>query len=594
MSNKEKIDIVKEKINLLDVSDASKGDIHAQFKKLTKIIDQLEFQVERTKTDKTISRNILDTTIEELTISNEKLIDQNHIIEQQIKFREVLLANVNHELRTPLNAIIGIGYLLKKTELNQQQIEYTDIIKRSADNLLIIINDFLTLSSINAGQLEFKEEVISIKQMLKDFSSIYKSTIDEKGIEFRISADVNLPHHFYGDMTRLNQIIQNVLNNAIKFTTEGSVSLFVKVLEKVDDICQLEFVIEDTGIGIPKHRQNEIFESFVQVKETKKDFMGTGLGLNIVKKLVQMMKGSIKLESEPNKGSKFSISLPLRIAESNAVINAATLDNEDDFEIPNAWKDLSFLMVEDNMANIIYAKELFKKWELNLTIAEDYTSGLDLATNQFFDIVLSDLKLPDGNGIELLKNLRSDTNAKCHNSIMFMVTASILDSDKEKAKSLNISGYIEKPFVPEKLLESISAVLADKEKLKPNHIIKKQNLKRLAEEHLNLIFNNDEKVKNEVLVIFKNQIIEESSKIEKGLSEKEYSKIGDAAHKLKSTARMIGINEFYVLLNEIEDATNNKVPFAELGGLITKLFDFKNNVLQELSPLFETATNQAA
>jgi len=596
MIEKKKIDKIKENIVQLNLSETDKKLVLDGFSKLEKMITSLDYQIQRINIDKNIARNILNSTIDELTQSNTKLTEQNEIIAQQMKFKEVLLANVNHELRTPLNAIIGMGSLLSQTPLTPKQNGYIHIVKRSADNLMTIINDFLTLSSINAGQLELKEELFSIQEYFKELVSINSLKVNDKNIDFKANLDVSIPEYVLGDATRINQVVQNLINNAIKFTHEGQVAIFANLLAEKDQVALVEIIVEDTGIGIPLDRQEEIFESFVQVKETKKDYMGTGLGLNIVKTLVELMKGKVKLESMEGKGSKFIIHLPLRLADEQHKPSSQLIGNEAEFDIPDNWQKKKYLMIEDNPANIIYARELFINWALPLEIATTYQEGLKMATAEYFDVVFSDLKLPDGNGIELLKNLRDNPAAKSGKSIMFMVTASILESDKVNAEKMNIAGYIEKPFVPASLLNNLYKVLERQEETLidiPKCNILNYNYKNIVEAKLQDLFSNKTNIKDEILGIFRHQITVDIKSIEQGIKEKNHLLLSDVAHKLKSTANMVGIEKLYLLLNELEMMGINEIAFSEIQDKYNEITTLITQVKVDLAPLFSQLPQQA-
>ncbi len=433
---------------------------------LEKDLAKANFKAQRLKVDKGIVTNILQKNLTELE-------QKNKIIAEQIEFREQLLANVNHELRTPLNAIIGMGKLLQKTILTDTQKEYTGLIERSAENLLIIINDFLTLSTLKAKKLQLSSKVFSIQDIFNDLYNVFSIKTQSKNIELRISTAINLPNQLIGDPTRLHQIIQNLLHNAIKFTEEGFVSIQALLKKSEEDIQEIEFVIEDSGIGIPKEKQDAIFQPFTQAHtNAKRDYMGTGLGLNIVKNLVDLMQGSIHLKSEEKLGTKIVLNIPFqKVLESSPQLNhneKASIEL-----VPEQWQKLNFLMIEDNPANILYAKELFKSWHLKLSICETYMKGLQVAMQDRFDLIFCDLKLPDGNGINLIKEVRNTPDTPNQNTNFIILTASILQADKDQAQALNVL-YLEKPYVPDTLFKVMASILAKIEPNKNNVIVPTQ------------------------------------------------------------------------------------------------------------------------
>lgn len=540
----------------------------------------MTFKLKRAEVDKGIVTNILKGNVEELELKNK-------IIEEQIAFKEKLLANVNHELRTPLNAIIGMSSLLRDTELNSDQKEFIEVIKRSGDNLFTIINDFLTMSSMNEGKLRLKIRPFSLSELLSDLSMIFKKETASKGIDFMVAVDVGTPDALLGDDTRIYQILQNLLTNSIKFTTKGVVQVIVKEVEDFGELKILEFVVSDTGIGIPLEKQATIFDSFTQAHTAgNRDYMGTGLGLNIVRTLTHIMEGEVSMESEENKGTKISIRLPLKIA-SNQVKEEIVKDEE--INIPPSWRTKKFLMIEDNKANIIYARELFKKWDLDIVFKETYFEGLEAANENFYDLILSDLKLPDGNGIELLKSIRSNSESACHESKLAVITASISYSDKERAAELDISSYIEKPFIPVKLLTELHTILEGSRPLKNRIILDNQEIENQTEDisvskilkQLRSI-TSDEKVQLEFVDIFLEQLTEDLAQLESVVKEGNYLQIYKCAHKLKSTVKIFKLEEMSNEISAIEQISSSTKDMEQ----INKLYiSFNNNAQINLPKL---------
>jgi len=488
----------------LQIDKANKDVLIEQFGGIIKEFEKKEFKLKRTIVDKDIITNILNENIKTLEAKTK-------IIEEQIAFKEKLLANVNHELRTPLNAIIGMSSLLETTSLSQDQKKYTNIIKRSGTNLITIINDFLTLTSIKQGEFKLNLRPFYIHDLLNDFDTTFSSRIKYKGIEFRISVDYKIPKILVGDETRIYQVLQNLLTNAIKFTQKGKVELNIFVKEDLEEKKLIAFSIKDTGIGIPKEKQESIFDSFTQAHTAgNRDYMGTGLGLNIVKTLTNKMKGEISLKSEENVGTEICVFLPLEVGkEETQMLNASNSI----INIPDVWKRKKFLMIEDNRANIFYSKQLFDKWALNITFKETYKEGLKEATENYYDLILSDLKLPDGNGIDLLTKIVSNNNSACNNSIFSVITASISEADKERASAIGIKAYIEKPFNPETLFKELQNLLGNNKVIVKDKVIIGDNENDLSQDcsiekikkQLNSI-SSELKVQLEFINIFTNQL----------------------------------------------------------------------------------------
>ena len=310
-----------------------------QLAKLKKEFIKNEFKVKRTIQDKQITKQILEHTITELKIQSENLKHQKALTEEQTAFKEQLFANVSHELRTPLHGILGMSHLLENSTLDKEQRGYTEIIRSSADNLLIIINDLLNLSKINAGKTLLLNEPFSFENLLTDLNGVLTFKAKGKGLNLVITNPPNMTKFLMGDRTRLYQILINLLNNAIKFTEKGYIALNVYVLRKNESTIDCQFEIKDTGIGIKTGQLNSVFDSFTQLLDSKKEnsLEGVGLGLNIVKKLVQLMNGKIKVKSKVGQGTTFSLNLSFDIPAASAIKNLTL--HKSAIVIPTAWQD---------------------------------------------------------------------------------------------------------------------------------------------------------------------------------------------------------------------------------------------------------------
>lgn len=523
-------EILFKKIASLSISDEDKESILKDFKSLQRSLAKADFKLKRTVVDKDIVANVLKQNVDTLQQKNE-------IIKEQVAFKEQILANVNHELRTPLNAIIGMCGLLQNTTLDNKQKEYTDLIKRSSNSLFIIINDFLTVSSMKAGKFELRKKPFTLHEVSSDLYNIFSIQTDQLGIDLIIDGAGISNETFLGDATRIHQIFQNLLNNAIKFTKEGYVKMSFRLKEDLGKNKLIEFIVEDTGIGIPADKQADIFDSFTQA-HTARDggYAGTGLGLNIVRYLIHEMDGSISLESEENVGSKFIIEIPFEHIECNPSKKKDKLEEQ---IIPDHWKEFNILMIEDNKANIFYAKELFRRWGLNLAVSESYKAGLNKAIGQEYDLILCDLNFPDGYGLDLIKEIRTNQAAKSNKSKIAVITASILKSDKDKAAKLDIYGYVEKPFSPAKLLAELHKIfdsqkenidLATDKKDRPTGVYFKEKLNKIS---------SDPKVHLEFLNIFLSQFKQDFGSLGEAVLKREYEEIYSIAHKMKSSIKFV-------------------------------------------------------
>lgn len=520
---------------------------------LQSTITELEFKLGRTLQDKDIMKSILNQTIKELEEKKVELEEKKSLVENQSKIKELLFANVNHELRTPLNAIIGMSHMLGKTSLSESQGDYVRIINQAAENLLVIINDFLTLSKLNAGELKIKNELFSMKQLFNDLNSLFSYKANEKKLNLKFNMAYDLPESLIGDKLRINQILVNLISNAIKFTHAGFISVTASLKQNMGELKLIEIEVTDTGIGIPKTRLQSIFDSFVQAHETSEELNvdGTGLGLNIVKNLIAAMHGNIEVESEVDQGTTFKVELPLKVEEREITFQ---VDEEIEILIPERWKEKNILLIEDNPANIIYATELFRVWGLEMDIRKTIRESKEALWNTKYDLVLSDVRMPDGNGLELIQELRATPAAMSSTSPVLVLTASISEAEKEWSNNIAIAAYIEKPFKPELLYKHMYLILGGELPLTrkiTSGVVKE------ARNTLSKVFSNNEKAVKQMMQVCYEQLVE-AEQLQQLISDGQYQEIEDFSHKLKSTLKIINSEKMLDSIDRIESAAGNR------------------------------------
>ena len=362
------------------------------------------------------------------------------------------LANMSHEIRTPMNAIKGMTDILIRRNPKDDQKEYLESIKQSSDSLLVIINDILDISKIEAGKIELEEEPFSIQELVDNVHTIMQFKAEEKGLVLKM----DIPSeslYVKGDATRLRQILINILGNAIKFTEKGLVTTALKA-DKEGDKLQLHFTISDTGIGIDKDRMDKIFKSFEQAySDTSRKFGGTGLGLSISKMLVELQQGKIWVESEKGKGSQFHFTIAYQIAKP---IHVGDKTDDPDRNIADELKGIRILLVEDNPFNVVVAQEELEDAIENVTV-EVAVNGLiavEKLKSQAFDIILMDVQMPTMNGYEATKAIRAFDNEKAGTPIIAM-TANVLKDEVDLCYQAGMNDFIGKPFDTKELIQKI-------------------------------------------------------------------------------------------------------------------------------------------
>ena len=378
-------------------------------------------------------------------------------LEDSMKVKEQFLANMSHEIRTPMNAIVGFTNLILKTELTKEQKQYIDAVKTSGENLLVIINDILDFSKIQSGKFAFEQIEISLQPLISSVSELMVQKLEEKNLKMSIKIDERIPELVLGDPIRLNQILLNLVGNAIKFTERGEIKIEVDLISEVDDILDIQFSVIDSGIGIPADKQTSIFKGFTQASnETTRKYGGTGLGLTIVKQLVEMQGGSVSVQSELGIGSVFTFNLKFK--KSLASNPQKDVNREDEVQ-DNTFSGLKILLVEDNLLNQILAKKVLTDWQWNVEVAENGLIALEKINANNYDIVLMDIQMPELDGYETTRAIRKLENNDGSNVPIIAMTAHAMTGEAEKCFNAGMNDYISKPFDTKILYAKIISVL---------------------------------------------------------------------------------------------------------------------------------------
>ncbi|MCD4773660.1 MAG: response regulator [Bacteroidales bacterium] len=391
-----------------------------------------KFEVEQTKIK-------LEKTITELNKAKQ-------ISEEATLAKSSFLANMSHEIRTPLNGIIGMADLaLMDKDNTEGQTERLNDIKQSGESLLDIINEILDISKIEADKLVLEEVEFSISKLLNKIEKLLSVKTLQKELDFQINISSDLPDILLGDPLRIRQILINLAGNAIKFTNKGSVTINVKLLEKKNDNLKIEFSVEDTGIGISKEKIDSLFDSYSQAeKSTSRTHGGTGLGLMISKKLVEMMNGKVEVESEESKGSKFYFIIELKQGKTPKTTDKTSIKKTEKNKIPS--KQLSILVAEDQLINRKIIFQLLKIAGHNVTIAENGKIALEKAKSEKFDIIFMDIQMPEMDGLEATKMIRKYEKKNNNHTPIAAMTAHAMKGDKEICLAAGMNYYLTKPI----------------------------------------------------------------------------------------------------------------------------------------------------
>ncbi|MBW6500230.1 MAG: PAS domain S-box protein [Bacteroidales bacterium] len=372
--------------------------------------------------------------------------------EEAAQSKQQFMSTMSHEIRTPLNEVIGITNLLLQGSPREDQMDYIKTLRFSGNHLLTLVNDVLDYNKIESGKIVFEQIPFSLTDFINDIMRSYSFRSRAKNLGFDLIKANDLPENVIGDPIRLNQILSNLLSNALKFTREGCIAVTIRELENTGRVTRMEFTVRDTGIGIPKERQSMIFDSFTQASaDTTRHYGGTGLGLAICKKLIELQGGEIVLESEPDKGSTFRFAMSFGIADKEK--ETATS------EPPETYKGLDgkrVLVAEDNRINFFVANKFLTGWGIIVTHAENGKVALELLEKEDFDLVIMDLHMPVLDGIEATRIIRNSENPSISSIPVIALTAAIMSESHDKINDLNINDYVLKPFKPRDLFDKIA------------------------------------------------------------------------------------------------------------------------------------------
>lgn len=375
------------------------------------------------------------------------------------KAKDDFLSTMSHEIRTPLNAVIGISHLLLLENPKEDQLENLQTLKYSSEHLLGLVNDILDFNKITSGALDLEQSEFNMAHLLNGIQGIFNNKAKAKNIRFAIKKDNMLPEFFIGDSVRLSQIITNLVSNAIKFTEQGKVTLDIEVIMETKDSCLLEINVKDTGIGIPKEKQEKIFNSFAQANsDTTRKYGGTGLGLAICKQLLEIMGSDLTVNSEEGKGATFSFNMQLQKGKSDA----PSQETEVILEKVAEKSDLlgaKVLVAEDNKVNIMVISKFLVKWGIDFEIAENGQIAFEMATTKNYDLVLMDLQMPVMNGFDSCILIKESEKSLNRNTPVFALSASTGMDIKNEITAFKMDGLIAKPFDPDKLHQKIKRVI---------------------------------------------------------------------------------------------------------------------------------------
>jgi CheY-like chemotaxis protein/anti-sigma regulatory factor (Ser/Thr protein kinase) len=425
--------------------------------------------------------------------------------------------------------------ILADTEISETQKQYINAIQSSSKSLMVIVNDILDMSKLESGKFSAEFIPFDLRAILDPLYTTYLLRTDEKGIAFSVEYPNDMPKWLFGDPTRLGQILNNLISNAIKFTDTGKVTLNITI-EKKGKHNEFCFSVTDTGIGIDKEKLKSIFEFFSQEDNTiTRRFGGTGLGLAISKSISELLGGEITVESEKNVGSTFQFRVIMPEASEQ-------LKNETNIVLTDL-KGKTVLIVEDNELNRFLAVTILKKWGANIHIAVNGEEAVKAVSDLEIDIVLMDIQMPVMDGVAAAIAIRSELKS---NVPIIALTANALESEKEKCWQAGMNEYITKPYNPEFLREKIIFLTENNSKSED------QNSEQISLDSLHTLVNGSKDQMIRMTNVFLNQIEKHFNELKLALNENDLEQITLVTHQLKSSFKLFGLNKTGVLLERIE------------------------------------------
>ncbi|MCT4601993.1 MAG: response regulator [Marinifilum sp.] len=492
--------------------------------------------------------------------------------EKLAKVKEDFLATMSHEIRTPLNAIIGFTNQLHKTKLEQKQKNFVGVLKNSSKHLLGLVNEILDLSKIEAGKLHVENISFNPQAIIYEVYDLLKVNAASKNLNFEIEYSGESDIRLLSDPFRIKQILLNLGSNAIKFTSEGSVLVRASVIAK-GDLYLLEVDVEDTGIGIAEEKLESIFEDFSQADSfSARKYGGTGLGLAISRRLAVLLGGDLFVESELEKGSVFTLRIPLKEAEQQ-IVETRMLQNDN---IAEELKNKHFLVADDDDYSLLLLQTIFNTWNLKAEFVNNGEKAWDLIQKNHFDMILTDIHMPKMGGIELCRKLRKLNNEYKEIPIIAL-TANVLESDLKQYISSGMTECLVKPFDENLLRSMISELLLDDYVAEPK--INEVNVSLVDDENLfdlsqiKQFTSDDPDLINQILNQFIDSAKENIKALREAADSENYLEVGSIAHKMLSSYNQLKVASVTPLLKELEDLLHKKSEVLESSDYINELID---------------------
>lgn len=501
-------------------------------------------------TKKAIGLGLVGLDIGEREKIKNELIVAKEEAEKLSGFKDQFLANMSHEIRTPLSGIIGFTKILLRGNITEKQKEQLTTIKISSDILLVVINDILDLAKIEAGKMILEETELNVRHLTNSILSTFELRLQEKEQTLHTYFDESIPECVLGDPVRINQILLNLVGNAIKFTNKGgAINVYVNLLKQDDDTVILEFIISDTGIGILEEKIENIFDPFIQSNSnTSRLYGGSGLGLNIVKQLIDLMKGTITVKSQLHVGSTFTLNIPLKQTKKIALEINREICNDNKSELLvklKGLKDIKVLIVDDMVINQLLVKTIIEDIGFETEIAKNGKIAINLLEKNNYDLILIDLQMPEMNGWEATKHIRNKMKLPKSATPIIALTADITEKNIIKCQEIGMDAYVCKPINETDLLQKVTQLIIKKRKSTNS---KTRNRMKLSNtDSLKRALHHKPKLIEEMLQLILKETPIAIQQINKFVIAADWSSLQSKIHYIKPTLDLIGLPKDIIL-----------------------------------------------
>ena len=493
-----------------------------------------------------------------------ELKDAKRKAEESSKAKAMFLANMSHEIRTPLNGIVGMAEQLAQSQLDANQRYFTDIMRSASSTLLSIINDVLDISKIESGKFSIETIQFNLNETVKRTLSIFKDKAKQAGISLDIDLMDDRSISYFGDPHRLSQVLFNIVGNAIKFTHSGYVRVTSQLTRKENDICSVAFKIQDTGVGMDMAYLAKVFEAFSQEDASiTRKFGGSGLGLSIARSIVQIMGGTIQIDSEKGKGTCVEIRIPMRISNDKPKQEIVEI-----IHMQKSLKGLRVLAAEDNELNRMVLQVILKKCEVVLSIAQNGQEAIDLIQEKKFDIVLMDVQMPLVDGLEATKYIRDELKL---NTPIIGLSANAMREEVEICRQAGMNDYLVKPY-SERALVEIMKKWSFEEKVLDREIGDLNLHEELDLSMLKQYLGNDVNALQDVVSGYLEHLPPQLDRLELALIGSDVTALRHELHQLKASMEIIGVRpvglSFTGISNELKSEGLSPLAIAAINSLI--------------------------